>query len=314
MAVVSVNKLFTGRGGADTFTRQRTYREQWEVVTNEATDDEEVAAGASAAALGLPRLGQPHDRFPFAVCTEIEAQQSEDTPFHWLVAVKYDSNPPLPNGTTPDGAGQSPADIPANPLLRPATWELSFETTTEPATTWRVVDAGGNLAGNYTPVRNSAKLPFDPALQVEVSRPVYRITKALPFLPTAFVASLENALNDRLWRGLPKWTAKIRGCRASNKYENGVAYVELSLEIAIKAETWVPKILDAGLYALEKRDVNRDGNKRDVWVRIVDPLGGDGPFPLDGNGQRLAADKDPVFLRGIPGNFQLQNFAALLNL
>lgn len=314
MSIVSVNRLWTGRGGTDTYSRQRTYREEWEVLTDNAFDDEEVVAGAPAALFGLPRLGQPHSRFPIAVCVEIEAAQSDESPYRWLVSIKYDSNLPLPNSTNPDGSSQSPETVSENPLLRPATWELAFETTTEPATHWRVIDANGNLAAAFVPIRNSAKLPFDPALQVEVSRPVYRITKAVPFIPAEFVGSLENALNDRVWRGFAKWVAKIRGVRSANKFENGVSYVELSLEIALKKETWVPRILDAGLHTIEQRDLNRDGKHTDVWTRIVDPLGGEGPFPLDGNGQQLKPNAEPVFLRGLPANFQLQNFAALLNL
>lgn len=327
MALVSINRLWTSRGGTDTFTRQRVYREQWEAITDSATDDEEVVAGAGAAALGLPRLGQPHPRYPFAVCTEIEAEQTEESPFRWMVSLKYDSNPQLPNGTDPDGASQDPADIPDNPLLRPATWELSFETTTEPATRWIPMNTAGDLIGapagggitgavrrllnpgGFVPIRNSALLPFDPALQVEVSRPVYRITKNVAFLPTTFAMSLENALNDRLWRGVPRYCAKIRGCRAANKFENGVAYVELSIEIALKSETWIPSILDAGFYTYSPG--SQSGTPPPKWTPIVDPQ--EGPYLLDGDGQRLAANADPVFLRGLPANYQLQNFAALLN-
>ena len=313
MALVSINRLWTSRGGTDTFTRQRTYREAWEAITDSASDDEEVVAGASAAALGLPRLGQPHPRFPFAVCVEINAEQTDETPFRWMVSLKYDSNPQLPNGTDPDGNSQDPATIPENPLLRRATWELTFETTTEPATTWRPFDAGGNLAAAFVAVRNSAKLPLDPPLQVEVSRPVYRITKNVPFVATAFVLSLENALNNRLWRGIPAYCAKIRGVRAANKFENGVAYVELSLEIALKRETWIPKVLDAGMYEYIPGSQNA-GGPADKWLEMRGPTGGEGPFPLDGNGRKLAPNKDPVFLRGLTANFQLQNFTALLNL
>lgn len=312
MPIVSVERLWTGRGGSDTFSRRRTYSEQWEVITDDPADDEEVVAGAPAAALGLPRLGQPHVRYPVAVCVEISPEQSDESPFRWLVSLKYDSQVELPNGTSPDGASQSPESIPENPLLRPATWELSFETTTEPATHWRPIDANGNLAAAFVPIRNSAKMPFDPPLQIEVSRPVYRVTKAIPAISTAFVSALENALNDRPWRGLAKWCAKIRGVRSASKYENSVSFVELSLEIAIKKETWVPSILDAGLH--EYSPGSQTGDPPAKITKIVDPRGGEGPYLLNGSGRRLAADGTPVFLRGLPANFQLQNFAALLNL
>lgn len=315
MALVSINRLWTSRGGTDTFTRQRTYREVWEAITDGADDDEEVVAGAGAAAMGLPRLGQPHPRYPFAVCTEISAEQSEETPFRWLVSLKYDSNPSLPNSTDPDGGGQSPGDIPDNPLLRPAQWKITGQKTTEPGTQWRAVDAGGNLAANLTPIRNSAKLPFDPSLQIEVSRPVVRVTRNVPFVSLEYLIRLQDAVNDRVWRTLPKWTARVDSYDTSNKFENGVKFVELSVDIALKAETWLAKILDAGLYELSKRPTVEAGPK-DKYTRIRDPFNHEAtePQPLDGNGKRLAPGADFVFLRGLPSNYHLENFTALLGL
>ncbi|AWM40278.1 hypothetical protein GobsT_12620 [Gemmata obscuriglobus] len=312
MSVVSANMTWTGRGGTDTFTRQRTYREQWEVITDNPLDDEEIVVG-TAALVGLPRLGQPHPRFPFAVCVEIEAAQSEESPFHWLVSIKYDSNPSLPNGTSPEGAGQSPADIPENPLLRPVTWEVSFETTTEVAREWRVITAG-NLAANFTPVRNSAKLPFDPGLQIEVARPVWRLTRNIPYISGEQLLKFENAINDRMWRGIPKWCAKVRGTRAGSKYENGVAFVEFAVEVALKNETWIPEVLDAGMMELVQLPTTPDGQHPVTWRAMRGPYGEDGPFPLDGQGRKLAADAEPVFLRGLPRSLQLQNFTALLGI
>lgn len=332
MSIVSVNKTWTGRGGTDTYDRKRSYREVWEVVTNNPLDDEEIAAGAPAALMGLPRLGQPHERFPFAVCVEIDAAQSEDSPFHWAVNVRYESNPQLPNGNDPDGNSQSPGEIPENPLLRPPTWEVSFESTTEPARFWLPLDSSGNVpalpkgggfaalarrlmpAGSFIPVRNSAGLPFDPPLEVEVSRPVWRVTKNVRGASGAYLLALENAINDREWRGIPKWCCKTRGTRASNKFENGVSFVELTVEIAIKNETWLPEILDAGLHARQKRDLKGDGEVTETWTQIRDPFNSvsTDPQPLDGKGQPLKPGAEPVFLRGLSANFQLRDFATLL--
>lgn len=316
MALVSIYRLWTSRGGTDTFTRQRTYREVWEAVTDSAADDEEVVAGAGAAALGLPRLGQPHPRFPAAVCVEISAEQSEETPFRWMVNLKYDSSPTLPNSTDPDGGGQSPGDIPENPLLRPAQWKIAGQKTTEPGTQWRVVDAGGNLAAALTPIRNSAKLPFDPSLQIEVSRPVIRVTKNVPFVTLEYLLRLQDAVNDRVWRTLPKWTARVDNYDTSNKFENGVSFVELSVDITLKAETWLAKILDAGFFTLDQRTNLTTGQQEQKWTKIRDPFGHEAtePQPLDGNGRRLAPTDDPVFLRGLPSNYHLENFTALLGL
>ncbi len=323
MSVVSVNKTYEGRGGTDTISKQREYHEVWEVYTNNHLDDEEVAG----AAPGLPRLGQPHAKFPFALCVSVNAEQSDDNPCHWSINIRYDSNIPLPNGLEPGvtdtglpgGAGpggelQSPTAIPDNPLLRPPVWSVSFVKTTEPATKWYEDVGSDTLATTTSAIRNSAKMPFDPPITIEVSRPVVRITFPVPNISLPFLLRLESAVNDRPWRGYPKWTCKVDGVTAANKYENGIAYVELSIDISIRRETWLLEVLDQGLYTLDEvRQV--DGVSVKLELRqIRDSIGGIATEPqlLDGKGKRLAADATPKFFRGLPTNLRLENFTDLL--
>lgn len=311
MAILSVSKLWTARGGTDTFTRQRTYREQWEVITDSADDDEEVVAGPAS---GLPRLGQPHPRYPTARVVEINPEQSEETPFRWLVGIKYDSRFDLANSTSPDGASQDPENIPENPLLRPAEWRIALESNrTKAATHWRPVNAG-NIAANFVPIVNSAKLPFDPPVQAEFHYPKIEITKNIPFVSLEFLMLLQDAINDRPWRTLPKWTAKIGGVSSRSRYENGVAFVELSVMLEINPDTWITQVLDAGNYELTQRTNLANGQQEQTWTEIKTPFGGEGPKPLNGQGRRLRPGDDPVFLAGLVRPLHLENFTALLNL
>jgi hypothetical protein len=322
MSAISVNRTYTGRGGTDTYTKQRSYHEVWEVICDNPLDDEEVAGGA----VGLPRLGQPHSRYPIARCVEVTAEQSEETPLLWYIYIKYDSNIPLANGLepgsvdsgVPGGGGiggelQPPESIPENPLLRPPVWAVTFQKTTEPATEWRLISGGDNLAAEYTAIRNSAKLPFDPPLTIEVSRPVIRVTRNFANIGFPYLARLENALNDRVWRGFPKWTCKIDAVSAGNKYENGIAFVEFSLDIAIKRDTWIPQLLDAGFFALEYR-VQPDASFKPGWVKIRDAFGNEATEPqlLNGSGERLSPTGTPIFLKGMPKGLNLENFTDLL--
>lgn len=312
MSITSLERLFTGRGGSQDFGRRRTYREQWEVLTDSLLDDEQVVGNA----LGLPRLGRRNPRDVRAFVVKVTPDQSEDTPYRWVVTVEYDSHPDLPTATNPDGAGQDPETVPENPLLRATTWKINGQKTSEPVINWRVVDALGNMAVAFTLPVNSAKLPFDPPLMCEVSRPVIRLTKNVPAVSMQFLLSLQDAVNDRVWQTLPKWTARIDNYDAQSKIEGGVAFVELSIDIALRRETWVSRLLDSGLMELGERQDPVTFLQVPVWTKIRDPFGKDADTPqmLDGAGKRLKPGADPVFLRGLPINYHLADFATLLNL
>ena len=309
MAILGANKLYTTRGGTHALGNRFAFREMWEVRSDSIEDDEDTAG----AAPGIPRLGQPHPKFPTAICVEVAADQSEDTPFIWYVAVKFDSQLDLANSTDPNGDAQSPADIPENPLLRPAVWRTSCVSTTEAATHWRQLDANFNLAAVFTPIRNSAKLPFDPPLTIEVTRPVIRVTKNVKKFDLPAQMRLENAVNDRLWFNVPKWCARVCNVEANSKFENGVAFVEVTFDVMLKRETWLAQLLDCGFYTLDQR-TQENGQQKQTWTKIRDPFGHEAtdPQPLDGNGKKLAPTADPVFLRGLPSNYHLENFTLLL--
>jgi hypothetical protein len=82
----------------------------------------------------------------------------------------------------------------------------------------------------------------------------------------------------------------------------------------LKQETWDVQVLDAGFAELTTRDDPATMKLVQVWTKIRDPFNQSPtePVPLNGNGQKLAPGKDPVFLRGVPGNYQLQDFNLLM--
>jgi hypothetical protein len=309
VGIVSCNKLYGGRSGSGDLFGHRTYSETYEVVTNSVLDNELTVT--SILAVGLPRVGTRHPSDPAAILVSHEPTQSDDSPFIWYVVAKYDTAPDFPNSTDPDGTTTDPAQIPENPLLRPPVWKVSFRTNSEPAREWKRIDDKDTIAAAYTLVANSAKFPFDPPLMVECARPVLRVTRNVQLVTVDYLMKLEGAINEKPWRGFPKWCARIEMTEASGKFENGIAYVELTIDIALNKDTWIPKVLDAGFHEMTER-TQPTGPPKLVPTRIRDPFGGDGPYPLDGNGHKLPGNGEPVFLRGLPKQYQLADFAALL--
>jgi hypothetical protein len=310
MSVVSVNLLFTGKSATEDLQYRRTYRETWEVICSSLSDDEQVVANAT----GVPKRGQSHRRDPLAVVKDREISQSEDSPYIWYVSLTYDTQLDLPQATNPDGETLSPQELAENPLLRPAVWKISGQKTSEVCAEWLPLDAAGNLGKTFKAIVNSALLPFDPPAMCEVSRPLLRVTKNVKEVSLEYLLRLQDAVNDRVWRNLPKWTARVDSYEANNKTENGVSFVELTLDIALRAETWLLQILDAGLLErIETANPKPPFNKIKIWTPIKDPFGHFGTVqPLNGSGQRLAPGADPVFLKGLPRNYHLDNFDSLL--
>lgn len=145
MAATEVSLLFTKRGGRDTWDKHRTYTREYEVLTDDPADDEQVAG----AAAGLPRLGDELDSDSDAVAVSVDCQQSDDSPMIWYVTIEYDTDPPQssdrnsPERRVDFDGNEISKDRPANPLLEPATWKLTMMDTDEPVAEWREVNESG---------------------------------------------------------------------------------------------------------------------------------------------------------------------------
>ena len=146
MAVLEVNLLFTGRGAKEGLDHHRTYTRHYEVITNNQADDEQTVGNA----IGIPRLGTTFAPDIYAVASNVDVQQSDDSPYIWRVTVEYDSHTATGerdkpdnkvdlDGKTIDKAHQD------NPLNEPAVWTLTFQDSEEPAVEWVEVDNAGNL-------------------------------------------------------------------------------------------------------------------------------------------------------------------------
>lgn len=312
MAVASVSEIWDGRqGGQKLPGRVRDYTRVFEVVTDSASDGPVVALGAGAVALGLPLFGASYPDDIGAIALEISPRQHSDDPRRWLVDVRYSSefgagseggeSAAQPSETAGgDGGEEPPEELPENPILRPPVWKITFQQNREPvgkaARVWydAETDVVSDIDEEPTAVRNSANLPFDPPAEIEVSRPVISVTvnRSASQYRLADVVSLQDAVNFEEWYGLPPRCGRCIGVEVGSKYENGIAYVEMTYQIAINYKTWDLRILDAGYYT-------KEGSTPPKWVKIVDDTGREPsqPVPLNGAGAKLDPDADPVFLR-----------------
>ncbi len=145
MSVLSVELLFTGRGGQDTLDKHRTYTSRYEVITDDPHDGVQVVGNAP----GVPPLGSSYPTDAVAVVVGLEVEQSDDSPYLWYVTASYDSRPQMEQSVNPvDGGTLTPSDpaaFPENPLLRPAQWQFTGQDSTEVVTDWRPVDRLGNI-------------------------------------------------------------------------------------------------------------------------------------------------------------------------
>lgn len=323
MSIVSVNKLFTGRGGTDNFRRRKTWRETWEVVVSSLTDDDESTA---AQATGVPRIGQRHEKYPAGVVVDVSSDQSEDSPYIWYISVQYDTQPDMPDATDPtqagDGGGGStdPKDIPENPLARPARWRTFFESVQEVAQEGYAVTGGGkDVAKAPEAILNSAGCQFDPPVMVEVDRFAFAITKNVKSISVAALCALQGAVNEKPWRGAPARTMKVKSVETQSGFENGVSFVEATLTIVHNPDTWDVQILDCGYYEKKTRTDPTDPThqrKLTKLERMRDPTGAEctEPLPLNGHGLILRPDlgDKPVFLRWVPKQQRVVDFATAL--
>lgn len=298
MPVVGTAKeQWPGRVGKDDWNKHRTYTRVFEVWTDDPNDDVTVVGNAT----GIPLLGDSHPNDDAAVVVSVSPSQSEETPLRWTVAIEYDTQPPVrdalqPSATSPPpppppGAPgpQSPADRAENPLDRAPIWKVSFQQTEQVVT---------RTFANGEDIVNSAGLPFDPPLTIEVSRPLISCTWNVATLNLDKLELLQDAVNAEPYFGRPARTLRCVGIEAGSGFENGVGFWTVTVTLAYNRDTWDVRVLDAGYAVKRTEDWEGTGTPTVRWVKIKDPYGNEAtePVPLDGAGQALAPDENPVYL------------------
>jgi hypothetical protein len=297
VAVIDAAELWEGRGGEDDFQRHRTYRRVFQLRTSDPADGPTVAGGHPF----LPRLGESHPEDFSAVVVKVSPEQQSEDPRLWRVTIEYDTQPSVPAAQQPTDADsgseapeeEKPGDKPENPTERLPEWKVTFEKTAEPR---RYSQNATDPTTFDNPILNSAKLPFDPPVMVEVARPVVAVTFNLPRFSLVKAQNLVDTVNKTTWRGLAPRVARLSGIEAGTEAENGITFWKVTYTFSIKWDTWDLRVLDCGYAEYQPADPGH-GHPA-TWVKIRDPFGSEAtePVPLDGGGRRLTPGQPPVYL------------------
>lgn len=151
MAIVSVEPLFEGRGASQDWERKVTSPRLFEVVVDDVNDGEpEVtqAVDPNDSTKRIPGFGDLHPNISNCIVVGFDADNSDDTPYIWIVKVLYDSHPSTPAAqqVDPEGKsqpGETPGNAPENPLAKAAQWRIGSIDRTEPVRRWLPVKQSG---------------------------------------------------------------------------------------------------------------------------------------------------------------------------
>ncbi len=265
MSISAVTEIWESRGGEQSWKGVVKYNRRFKVYCS-TTADHTTAILASGS---IPARLAAHPDNAYALCESRKVTQDSQDPLIYFVDVSYTSQLDI-----------DPADTNENPLSRPAIFGFSFERAT------RAVREDLDGAA----IDNSAGVPFDPPLELEVSVPIISIEINLSSFTFATIATIQDCVNADTWRGFDPGTVKIRGIEVSKKFENNVVYWAYKWTLAIKWDGWRPVgVLDQGFHELDE-----DGEPMLIRDNFGNPL----PHPsrLDGDGNKLAPDDASVFL------------------
>jgi hypothetical protein len=259
VAVVSSNEVSQGRKSTGDWQYNRTHTRAWLVETNSTEDDgyDVLVGAASASPDPIPTIFQRHpsDTNAFAksaTCDPAPGSVGKS----WLVVVTYDNKVDIGQGDFSGGNGAPQPD----PTLRRPRVSWGFAQFSKRVTT----DRDGNA------VLNSAGQAFDPPPERDFSRRVLTITRIESDYDDATAEEYQDAVNTDEFYGRAPGTAKMTSITASDHWENGDHYWEVTYIIHFDTA-----------HLEEDESVANDGNRKRL---------------LDGEGGLLADDADAVYL------------------
>jgi len=287
MAVVSVNEIWKGRGGAIQINT-RTYSRVYQVVCNAASD----SAYTVRTAAGLPSIGDSYPDDTAAKCVAIAPEQQDDR-LDWLVTVRYSTSTTQLSTSADD------------PLDRDPVISWGRESVERIA----VADVNG------APVHNYAGEPFDPPPSIPHSRLVCRIVRNeasyAPDTAAEYLDSVNSAGITVAGLSLLARQGLLREFSGEKKQEAGDDFWEVTYEIVVAdiddpvQTTWDFDIAEVGWHYLYAAD-----DRRRCWSGS----GGEyssAPMPLDTDGTQLSPNATPPVLYSTWRLIKEKSWAAL---
>ncbi|WP_422923752.1 hypothetical protein [Singulisphaera sp. PoT] len=265
MIVTKIREIRTGRESVQGKDWKRTYKRTFKVETDDPYVGGKTVRESLPLAIGMPyQFGAEVDMGAWV--TNISATCDMDDGKQWTCVVDYG----------PYDANQQPQD--------PTQWV--------PNISW------GNAAfqkiiekdKDDNEVKNSAGVPFNPALQADDSRSVLSITWNMKHFEDTWSDTYKDKINQSTFWGRAPKTVKCTPINGVRKYNPDYGwYWEVSFEFHVKEETWVFKPLDAGMYKIKD-----DGTDIEAITKNGVPI--TEPVPLDGSGKPMPKDGTPTYL------------------
>lgn len=279
MSVTTITEQLSRQADFELKDQARTYTRTFRAYTNNPLDDANVVAAALAAVFPLGSAYSSDTSLDLGATLTKISPQSTDHSQVWDVTLEYSSETVDPDDQIQD------------PLARPPVYKFSFVKDK------KVLEYDeDDLA-----LENSAKMPYDPPIEVEQSRAVFDISWNMPRSGTgAFnfdvVDSCIDCTNLDTWNGFTEGRCRITEITAEDRYEEQTVYMAVTarVELAPIGTRWDElEILDAGFYEY----LGDDLDDKPVWDRIRDKYGNEvsTAYPLDGNGLKLETDDDLVY-------------------
>lgn len=283
---ITIKPLPGKSGEFGLITDSRAVR-RWVITTSNKYDDEFTIRNYGQQTIGpggqpylpIPYVTQ-HPSQPAFLCQRLNVDQDTDNPYKWTATATFGSRP-----ASEIQLNQTEAE---NPLLRRA----SFTWSTVQYQQGITIDADGKA------IVNSAGDPYDPPVEIQLSRAVCSISKNVTGIPS-WILEYENAINSDAFAidglAVPQYAARLSGIALSEiKREKIAAGVEFqyrvfTCKLEFKRELWYPlKVLDYGYRRYDPNDTTKripiyeDGtsNSRPVTTpRLLDGFGGVLPNP-----------------------------------
>ena len=316
MSVISVRETWRGRGSDWNAEGQRTYTRTFRVITDTTAAQDNEIRGALSLTLLSP---YPEDLGAFA--TNIRIQNAGEHPCHYDVEIPYSTRP---RQTCNTEQTESPLDEP--PLI---VWRFQhFSEAVDRAT--RIEEDGGffpegpfgggepdpgEVGGAVAdaPIINTSGEPYDPPITrdaafltctIERNVAEFDVLKAMEYTLSVNEDqfTIDNITIAAERARLYEWTAipQYKGSCAER-------YFRETYQIQLQTGGWDMRLLDQGFCTAEVNAAETEFVSTPIRDQFGNPLGR--PVLLNGEGQRLTPDDDPIFMRY--RIYPLKNFTAL---
>lgn len=249
----------------------RSWTQQYQIFSSDGY--------APTGAAGLPVQGSAHPSDPNAFLRSVKISRDGDSD-RWVATCEFKAEIATDN---------------SDPCQKPWEWSRDNWSRQEPlAFAKLVLDGAIDTAKKI--VCNSAG-DFMKTAQVERKYSSWKLSKCFKIEEVVDEESFQDTMNAAeiklLGKTYPKWTLLVRDIRtqkinervvsydaAGNVLDDYDGYLKVDMEIAYNPDTWILKLVDAGLYEVvdDKRRRITDDSGREVDV----------DFPLDGNGVKLS--------------------------